>query len=288
MKRSTVVALLIGGAVVVVAAVVIVLAATLGRQTTLTFSARDAVSGRWVWDLTARLQNREIRSFFQSDAGPIPFVFSRLSPGKSVLSLSAPSYETVEMPLSLKRGANQLGRSVEMRGLAIPGLDHFVIFENLDGTDIVSQLRPVGTDGKAVLNHPCIDLWIGCRISVQTKGGVPVREETEKGSARGEELFRGKLDWKWDPAPETVFRYSARIPAARIKEDSSLYRVIDYLVVVPDPRKITRQELDALMERAWPTGSSGDPEAVVRTLGAEKGRITTFVDTSWNVKGRQE
>jgi hypothetical protein len=285
MKRATANALIIGGAAVIVAAVAISLAASLGRQTTLTFSARDAVSGTWVWDLTARLEGREIRSFFQSDAGPIAFRFSRLSPGKAVLSISAPAYRSVEIPLALRRGVNRLPEPVEMQGLEIPGLDHFVVFENLDGSDLVAQLRPVGTDGKAVLNHPCLGIWIGCRMTVELKGGVPVREETETGSTRGDELFRGKLDWKWDPAPETVFRYSARIPSSRIKDDPALYRVIDYLVVVPDPRKISASEMDSLMERVW---QLGDQAAIGRALDAEKGRLRYFTDTSWNVKGRQE
>ncbi len=285
MKRATSTALIVGGAAVIAAAIAITLAAALGRQTTLSFSARDAVSGKWVWDLTARLQGREIRSFFQSDTGPIAFRFSRLAPGKSVLSISAPAYKEVEVPVTLGRGANRLLQPVEMQGLEIPTLDHFVVFENLDGADVVAQLRPVGTDGKAVLNHPCLPIWLGCRIAVEVKGGVPVREETEKGTARGDELFRGRVDWQWDPAPETVFRYSARVASSRIKEDPAPYRVVDYLVVVPDPLKIGKAELDSLMERVW---ALGDPAAIARALDAEKGRLRYFTDTSWNVKGRQE
>jgi len=285
MKRATANALIIGGVAAIIATVAILFAVILGRQTTLTFSAQDVVSGQWVWDLTARLQGREIRSFFQSDAGPILFRFTHLAPGTPVLSISAPAYEAVEIPVTLRRGDNRLPAPVEMRGLEIPRLDHFVVFETLDGTDLVCQLRPVGTDGKAVLNHPCIDIRLGGRVSVEVKSGVPVREETGKGAARGEELFRGKLDWQWDHAPETVFRYVARIPASRIKDDPSLYRVIDYLVVVPDPRKITKAELDSLMGRVW---TEADPDGIARALDAEKGRLRYFVDTSWNVKARQE
>ena len=63
------------------------------------------------------------------------------------------------------------------------------------------EFRPVNTAGTVILNHPCMDLWIGCRVSVQVKDGVPVREETPSGSSRGKELFRGEVPWKWDPAP---------------------------------------------------------------------------------------
>ncbi len=130
-----------------------------------------------------------------------------------------------------------------------------------------------------------MDLWIGCRVSVQVKDGVPVSGETEEGAARGEELFRGQIPWTWDPAPETQFRYSARIPLAKIREHPSAYRVIDYLIVEPDPLAITRAELDDLMARVY---AMSDPAAVAAALDAEKGRLRYFLDTSWNVKARQE
>jgi hypothetical protein len=284
MKRATATALIIGGAAAAAAAIAVILAVTLSRETTFTFSARDSVSGRWVWDLTARLQGREIRSFFQSDTGPIPFRFSRLAPGKAVLTLSAPSYDSVEIPVSLRRGVNRLAQPVQMLGREIPGLSHFVIFENLTGQALSAQLRPVGTDGKAVLNHPCMDLRIGARISIQMHGGVPSRAEAETGNTRGAELFRGKLGWEWDPAPETVFRYTASIPLKDVKDDPSLYRVIDYIIVVPDPAKIAKAELDALWDKAWAAGEAG----MAAVLDAEKGRVRYFRDTSWNVAGRQE
>ena len=61
--------------------------------------------------------------------------------------------------------------------------------------------------------------------------------------------------------------------------------MVDYLVVVPDPLKITRVEMEALVGRAW---SAPDQAAAARILDGEKGRVRYFVDTSWNVKGAQE
>jgi len=130
-----------------------------------------------------------------------------------------------------------------------------------------------------------MDLWIGSRVSIQVRNGVPVTEETEEGAARGEELFRGKVDWSWDPAPETQFRYSVLIPAANIRAHPSAYRVIDYILVEPNPLAITREELDQLMSRVY---GLDDPAAVAAALDAEKGRLRWFSDTSWNVKARQE
>jgi hypothetical protein len=117
------------------------------------------------------------------------------------------------------------------------------------------------------------------------KGGVPVLQETEADPARGRELFRGQVPWTWDPAPETQFRYSIRIPVASVREDPSPYRVIDYLIVEPDPLKISSAEISDLMTRVY---AIADPAALAAALDAEKGRLRYFTDTTWNVKARQE
>jgi hypothetical protein len=284
MKRKTLIALFSIAAVLVIAAAVYA-ATALSRDTTFELRVRDAVSGRWVWDMEIKLQNREIRGFYQSDAGTIPLRFTRLRPGKATVEISAPSYQPASFPVSLARGANKLEKPIDMVGLEIPDLAKFFIFEKLDGVDIVSQVRPVGGNGQAVLNHPCMDLWIGCRVYVQVKNGIPVEEEVEEGSARGEELFRGEIPWEWDPAPESVFRYSARIPGVKLKQMPSNFRVIDYLIVIPNPLKITRKEIDELMTRVYALDAR---PAIASALDAEKDRLSYYFDTSWNVKARQE
>ena len=177
------------------------------------------------------------------------------------------------------------------------------MFETLDGNDIVVQVRPVEKGGAAILNHPCLDLWVGCRVFAQlptsaggvgpapggpnASGGAPPedRGRTNATADRGRELFRGQIPWTWDPSPEATFRYSARITGADMKDDPSGLRIIDYLVVAPDPKKITRSELDALMARVQ---TRGDPAAVSAALDAEKDRLRWFTDTSWNVRVTQE
>jgi hypothetical protein len=254
-------------------------------DTSLEFTVRDAVSGRWVWEAGMRLQGRTIVGYYQSDAALRPFRFTRLKPGSATLEISAKGYQPVSVPVILKRGANSIEAPIDMVGLGIPDLARFYIFEGWDGADMRAEIRPVNTKGTAVLNHPCMDLWIGCRVSVQLRNGVPATEETEEGAARGEELFRGKVEWSWDPAPETQFRYSALLTARDIAAHPSQFRVIDYILVEPDPRAITREELDSLMSRLF---ALDDPAAVAAALDAEKGRLRWFSDTSWNVKARQE
>jgi len=285
MKRRTRIAFLVVAALVAVSAVAILATLWLSVDTTFEFKVRDAVSGKWVWDSAIRLQGRMIVGYYQSDAAPAAYRFTHLVPGKATLEIEADSYQSVSIPVVLKRGTNRLEKPIDVIGLGIPDLARFYIFEGWEGVDRTAEIRPVSSQGTAVLNHPCMDLWIGCRVSVQLKNGVPVREETEEGSARGEELFRGQIAWTWDPAPETQFRYSARIPAAKIREHASAYRIVDYLIVEPDPLAITRAEVEQLMSRVY---TLEDPAALAAALDAEKGRLRYFIDTSWNVKARQE
>jgi hypothetical protein len=254
-------------------------------DTTLQFSFEDSTSRQWVWDSRARLQDRFIRAFYQSDTGPVPFLFSHLKPGASTLEISAPGYLPVSIPVKLRRGGNRLEKPIEMKGYEIPNLQRFYMFERLDGGDLVSQIRPVGSDGHAVMNHPCLPIWVECRVAVQLTGGRPATEPTETGNARGNELFTGSVAWDWDPTPETPFRYSVRIPGSRIRADPALYRVIDYLIVVPDPRGMDTPELEALMRKA---PGLPDIAALTAYLDRQGQKLRYFFDTSWNVKGREE
>jgi hypothetical protein len=252
-------------------------------ETTLEFQVRDAVSKAWVWDASFRFEGRIIRAYYQSDRGPIPFRFTGLKTGKGELEISAPSYVPVTIPVTLKRGENRLEEPIDLVGYEIPGLARFIVFEAREGNDVLQEIRPASTEGPAVLNHPCLDLWIGARITVQMKDGLPAQEETEEGSVRGEELYKGILAWEFDPLPETTFRYSSRIPGSQIKPNRDPLWVIDYLIVVPDPRRISREELEGIMKDAWAL----PPEAIEGYLKpfAEQGVLTPYVFTSWNVKG---
>jgi hypothetical protein len=279
--RRVLIPVLIIAAIVAVA--VVVYATMNPVDTTLRFEVRDAVSKNWVFDATFDLQGRVIRSYFQSDRGPVPQVFTHLKPGEATLEISAPYYVPQKRTVNLKRGENRLAEPIDLLGYEIPDLARWIVFEERVGNDIVQEIRPVSAEGPAVLNHPCLDLWIGARISVQIYDGLPAQEETEEGSVRGEELYKGILDWEWDATPETTFRYSSTIPGSQIKANSDPYWVIDYLIVVPDPRKITREEVEQIMDKAWDL----PPEAIKTYLEPYKneGKLTPYVFTSWNVEG---
>jgi hypothetical protein len=252
----------------------------LNRDTSFSFSVCDTVSGRWVWKASMVLQGRVLDGYFQSTAGLRRYRFTHLTPGAAVLEISAPDYQAVRLPLTLHRGANVRPQPIAMTGLQIPGLSQFVVFERIEAGDIVAELRPVSATGAAIVNHPCLDLWVGARVSVQMRSGLPSQEAAQDGVSRGKVLFRGPVAWSWDSAPETVFRYSARIPAVAMAQDPSPIRVIDYLIVEPDPRSLDHKELAALMDHIY---GLADPQAMTAALDREKGRLHYFTETSWNV-----
>ena len=252
-------------------------------DTSLDFQIRDIVSRHWVWNATFRLQGRVIRSHFQSDRGPVTYTFTHLVPGEATLEISAPSYLPKSIPVTVKRGTNRLDSPIELIGYEIPDLTTWVVFEENKGEDIVLELRPIDSNGSAIINHPALDLWIGARISVKIEDDSPVGDREAQGRRRGEVLFEGALQWQWDPRPETTFRYNATISGSRIRHNADPYWVIDYLIVVPDPRKTNRSEIDQFMAEAL----DRSPEDLIAQLNQHEaeGKLALFMLTSWDVEG---
>lgn len=267
--------------VIICAMVLIAIAVQLARrETSLEFVLRDAVSRHWVWDATITLQDRVIRSYYQSDRGPIQQRFSGLRPGSAELRISAPSYEPLVVPLTLTRGANTIPQAIEMTGYEIANLERFVVFPVHEGPDVALEIRPVGRDGRAIENHPPLPVWIGARVSSQE------RDPVEGGAVRGEELFRGRLQWEFDTRPETLFRYRARLPAGAIARNPAQRWVIDYLIVVPDTREIDAREMDRFMDRLIEESEqfSMDPAGLFQDAGLA---LEAYFYTSWDVEARR-
>lgn len=286
MKKKVLIPILVVAIIIITAFVVFL--SYRSFDTTLEFTFRDAVSKDFVWDATATMQGRVIRSFYQSDQGTRSYMFSHLKPGETELTINAPSYQEVTVPVKIKRGSNTIEEPIELKGYEIPNLSHWIIFEEPEGNDLLLELHPVGTDGKAVTNHPCVDLWIGAMVSEQRKNGALTSEPQETGSERGKNLFTGNISWEFDSAPETIFRYTARIPGRQIAETKARYWVIDYIIVVPDARKISSDEVDALMEEVvrGSLASAGHSaiEQVLSRLAEEEDRLDYYFFTNWNVE----
>jgi hypothetical protein len=256
-----------------------ILLAPMQPETTLEFQVIDTMSKNWVWDLTAAFQDRYINSYYQSNTGPVVFRFTGLAPGDWTMELSAPSYEPVSIPVQIRKGVNKIENPIEMRGYEIPGMrEIFVKTEWQDG-ELILNPRPIDGEGMGIGTHPCLNMWFGLRISVQTKDGIIIQEPVESGSARGEELFRGKCEWEWESDPTIFYRYIVRLPYTKIKQHNAPYRVFDYLIVFNDPRKMDNETLDREMEKTFSLADETELTLFLESFGDS---ITYFITASWN------
>ncbi len=262
---SLVAAIAVAAAATVAALVALV--ATAPFETTLEFRIRDGVSTGPVWNATATVQNRFQRTWHAGDGDTL--VFTRLHPGEATLEVSAPDYQSVSVPVTLRRGRNRIDGPIDMNGLRIPGLSHFMVTEDVSGADLHATIWPISLQGPAVVNHPALDLWVGARVSVQLPGGT-----------RGKTVFAGEIEWSWNPAPGILARYKARIPLERIEERGAAPLVIDYLVIVPDPLTIERDEVAAIVTAAW---TDREPASLPAYLARYADRFDYSLHTSWNL-----
>ena len=264
------------GIVLLLAAAVGSWLATRRADTTLSFVLRDAVSGGWVYDATVTAGDKVIRSFFQSDRAPVERTFTGLRPGATELSVQAPGYWPVTIPVTLTRGANRLAEAIDLVGREIPDLTDIIVAVGQRGEQLVAEIRPVNSAGKAVLNHPALELWIAAMVSVQMDGAEPARSPARDGGSRGPVTFAGRVPWRWDATPETLFRYSAEIPgpaAAGVR-----YFVVDMVTLVPRPA--AGDEFGAEIAELWQRAT---PAEFVAALRRDE-RFRVFVNTLWNVR----
>ena len=109
--------LISSGAIIVLGALAVISFLSMADfGTTLEFKVRDSVSNSWVWDLKARLQDRVINGYFQSDSNDFYFRFTGLKHGKFELHLSAPAYADLTVPIELKRGMNRIETPFKLTG----------------------------------------------------------------------------------------------------------------------------------------------------------------------------
>ncbi|HOV64469.1 MAG TPA: hypothetical protein PLG43_11370 [Spirochaetia bacterium] len=252
------------------------------QSTTLEFTVRDAVSLSWVWDMEASIQNTIINGYFQSDRGPVPFVFRDLKPGSGILSITAPFYQPIDIPVDLRRGKNIITEPIDLRGLYIDDLSAFYVFEEKGRDGFSFTFRPVSSKGMAIQYHPCIDIWVGLMVSEQIRNGTYVTEPVDEGSERGTVLYKGELPWYWDSVPETQFRYKATLAGKLISPSPAPYLVFDYLIIVPKPGFSIEKDVKPVIEHAWKMDSI---EKILSFLNSRTETFSFYYDTSWNIGG---
>jgi len=265
------------GVLVIIAAIVFFL--TLKLDTYLQIMVVDSVSKAWVWNADITIDGKYTRAFYQSDSGTRTYTFTNLAPGTYDLTIKAASYTPKTIPVKIQSGKNVIAAPIELTGYEIPGIKEMFVYKDRDADNLLLSPRPLDKDGKGIGTHPCLNMWFGLRISVQMKNGVFVKEPNEIGSDRGEELFSGKLEWKWDPYPDEYYRYKITLPKVKVKKHNAPYNVYDYVIVLPDPRKIAKAELDSQMDQAIGSGQLFEIKKVLDGLGD---KVTYYISSDWN------
>lgn len=238
------------------------------------FEVRDAVSKSWVWDSTIRLENRVIRGFYSTS-----YRFTHLHPGTFDLTVSAPHYEPARVRVRVGFGRSTFTAPIYLVGYEIPDFSRFAVAANRGARGLELELAPADKGGHLIKVFPCMDLRIAVRVSVQLKGGAPAIAPVEEGAARGARIFEGKVGWTWNPAIDAVYRYTAAV--AGIPPDAGPYVVIDYVVIIPDPRKISAQEVGALVDGLV---RINDVRALAVFLEPYRDRVRVESGSLWNVR----
>lgn len=241
---------------------------------TLSFEVRDAVSRSWVWDSTARLQNRVIRGFYSTS-----YSFTHLRPGTFDLTVSAPHYEPASVRVRIRAGRTNTIAPISLVGYEIPDFSRLTVASNRGARGLELHITAVDTSGNLIKVFPCLDLRITVRVSVQLKGGAPSLTPSKEGAERGARLFQGKVDWTWNPAPDAVYRYNAVVPG--ISPDAGPYVVVDYVVLIPNPRKISSPELEALTGEIL---QMNDERALADSLRPYMDKVKMESGSLWNIR----
>ena len=215
-----------------------------GSTATLSFEILDANSKNWVWDTTTRLQNRVVHGYYATT-----YHFTKLRPGTFDLAVSAPYYEPAKVKVHIRAGQDNQVVPVLLLGYGIPGFSRFTLTVDRTMRGLELKLNPMDADGNLIKIFPCVDLKIAVRVFVENVGGIPAREPVSEGAEHVIKLFEGNIDWTWNPATDAVFRYSALIPG--VSPTTAPYIVVDYVVLLPDPRKISSPEVDLLMKEMF-------------------------------------
>ena len=132
-----------------------------------------------------------------------------------------------------------------------------------------------------MLNHPCLDLRILVVVSAQMYQGDFARTATESDATRGEELFRGEIEWRWNSDPNQLFRYSLGLQLSSVKRSGAFYWVMDYLFLVPDPRNVTAEEMNGIVREI---GTLTDPKQLPPVLERYAGKLDHHLTVRWNVE----
>ena len=249
------------------------------KQASLLFQVKDSISNSWVWNVHATIQNKELYGYFQSDNALIDYRFTDLQPGDTELVISAPNYESVTIPLTLKRGINRIDETISLNGLGIPNLGGFYVFENEISQGWSLTIRPVTKENRAISLHPAIDIWIGVKVSEWDSLLSKTIEILDEQPV----LYSGTIPWEWDATPETQFRYTSFLPFDVLPPESGPSYVIEYLILVPNLSEINYDEFHHITQGI----PSMDVDSAAEYLESLGTKVYSYADISWDVTRSQ-
>ncbi|NLV84171.1 MAG: hypothetical protein GXY60_06375 [Spirochaetales bacterium] len=248
----------------------------LNRPVTLEFSVIDSVVGAWVWDFEAKIQDKTINGYFQSDRGPKTYRFTNLKPGTWTLTIHAPSYRSVELQMELKKGINTIETPIVMEAYQIDGLAQFLAFEQQvqGGWDI--SLRAATAENSAILYHPPLDL----RVFVQVYPWNRTQPSDYQKLDDAQTLYWGQLPWTWDTTLESQFRYNAHLEYGLLAKQTVSACVIRYLVLVRNPDSV---DVGLFATTADKLASMQNLDQALAYLKQAVPEVPYYTDISWDV-----
>ena len=92
-----------------------------------------------------------------------------------MLEVASPDYQPIRVPIKLRRGRNRIDEPIDLVGLQIPDLSHFMVTEDGSKGELHATIWPISHQGPAVVNHPALDLWVGARVSAQLPGRLAAK-----------------------------------------------------------------------------------------------------------------
>ena len=192
-----------------------------GRKGVMVGTVTDALSGDPVHQAKIRVGGRSTIRYMDKN-----FEITNLKPGKYTLRISAPSYASVAMDVTVGRGVSRV--DVTMKGTEIPGLDHIIVLaDSIEGQGIQLQIRFVNKEGIGIDHFPRLPMTMDAKLYS--------RIGTEEKYTRGRLIYSGSVDLYWD-SKAYLGKNKGIIPKEKLKVDPKTdgkYGVLDMVLRCP-------------------------------------------------------
>lgn len=191
------------------------------RKGVIVGTVTDALSGDPVHKAKILVGGRSTIRYMDKN-----FEITNLEPGKYTLTISAPSYESVAIDVTVGRGVSRV--DVTMKGTEIPGLDHIIVLvDSIEGQGIQLEIRFVNKEGIGIDHFPRLPMTMDAKLYS--------RIGTEEKYRRGRLIYSGSVDLYWD-SKAYLGKNKGIIPKEKLKVDPKTdgrYGVLDMVLRCP-------------------------------------------------------